>query len=68
MQPGYQTTEFWLAVIPVIGAVIVAVIQALNGGGNGVEVAGALLASAGASVGYSRSRGVVKAAEATPTP
>ena len=62
MKPGYQTTEFYLSTLAVIvGALVTAGV--FVEGSVGARIAGAVVAALGA-MGYSASRGAVKAAHA----
>ena len=62
-RPGYKTTEFWLSAIATICGVLYASGVISPEGTTGVEKAITFIASAMAALGYSASRGNVKAAE-----
>tara|TARA_Y100000310_G_scaffold325145_1_gene388169 strand:+ start:2306 stop:2548 length:243 start_codon:yes stop_codon:yes gene_type:complete len=62
-KPGYKTTEFWLSSICAICGILYASGMISPEGTTGIEKAVAFVASAMAALGYSASRGNVKAAE-----
>ena len=62
MKPGYKTSEFWLASAATICGLLYASGVISPDGTSGVERGIAFVVSALASLGYSNSRGKVKAA------
>jgi len=60
---GYKTTEFWLSSTMALVAILYASGVISPEGTTGIEKAVAFVASAMAALGYSASRGNVKAAE-----
>jgi hypothetical protein len=62
-KPGYKTTEFWLSTIAVLIGLAYGSGVIAETGTSGIEKSIAFVASALAALGYSNSRGAVKAAE-----
>ena len=54
MKPGYATSEFWLALATIVAAVVLSVLNKIDG-------TAAMAAIGAATAGYSLSRGVAKA-------
>ena len=62
-KPGYKTTEFWLSAVAMLIGLAYGSGLISEAGTSGIEKSVAFVASALAALGYSASRGSVKAAE-----
>tara|TARA_R110002020_G_scaffold142087_1_gene314129 strand:+ start:233 stop:448 length:216 start_codon:yes stop_codon:yes gene_type:complete len=62
-KPGWKSTEFWLTSLCTICGLLYASGVIAEAGTSGIEKSVAFIASALAALGYSASRGNVKAAE-----
>ena len=62
-KPGYKSTEFWLTTLCTVCGLLYASGVVTPDGTSGIEKSVAFIASALAALGYSASRGNVKAAE-----
>ncbi len=62
-KPGYKTTEFWLSAAAMLVGLAYGSGLIAEAGATGIEKSVAFIASALAALGYSTSRGNVKAAE-----
>ena len=62
-KPGYKTTEFWMSSVAMLIGLAYGSGIITEAGTSGIEKSVAFIASALAALGYSASRGNVKAAE-----
>tara|TARA_R110000824_G_scaffold105995_6_gene250574 strand:+ start:1370 stop:1582 length:213 start_codon:yes stop_codon:yes gene_type:complete len=62
-KPGYKTTEFWLSAAAMLIGLAYGSGLLAEAGTSGIEKSVAFVAAALAALGYSASRGSVKAAE-----
>lgn len=65
---GVKTSEFWVTMLTILAAVVLAGISVWKGNTDSNELVVALLAIAGPSIGYSHARAKTKAGAPVPPP